>query len=86
KKRQSRREERGLVIPNERRATPSGAFSGTTPHIDVEEGAGAIFPPTALSFAHVEQLHVAHSALLDEKIAPAGPIGFVLTGPKEPYE
>ncbi len=30
KKRQSRREERGLVIPNERRATPSGAFSGST--------------------------------------------------------
>ncbi|MEW8210649.1 MAG: hypothetical protein AB2735_09315, partial [Candidatus Thiodiazotropha taylori] len=42
KKRQSRREERGLVIPNERRATPSGAFSDATPHIDVEEGAGAI--------------------------------------------
>ncbi|MES9842705.1 MAG: hypothetical protein ABW134_19325, partial [Candidatus Thiodiazotropha endolucinida] len=33
KKRQSRREERGLVIPNERRATPSGAFSGTTGRI-----------------------------------------------------
>ncbi len=30
KKRQSRREECGLVIPNERRATPSGAFSGST--------------------------------------------------------
>jgi hypothetical protein len=30
KKRQSRREEKGLVIPNERRATQSGTFSGST--------------------------------------------------------
>ncbi|MEW8347109.1 MAG: hypothetical protein AB2687_02285 [Candidatus Thiodiazotropha taylori] len=45
-------------------------------------GLGLFFRPAALSFAHVEQLHVAHSALLDEKIAPAGPIGLVLTGPK----
>ena len=30
KKRQSRHEERSLVIPNERRATPSGAFSDST--------------------------------------------------------
>ncbi|MES9999475.1 MAG: hypothetical protein ABW125_08740, partial [Candidatus Thiodiazotropha lotti] len=34
KKRQSRRGERGLAIPNERRATQSGAFSGATPQFD----------------------------------------------------
>jgi hypothetical protein len=31
KKRQAGREERTLVIPNERRATMSGVFSGATP-------------------------------------------------------
>ncbi|MBT3055840.1 MAG: hypothetical protein KME69_13315, partial [Candidatus Thiodiazotropha sp. (ex Codakia orbicularis)] len=48
KKRQSRREERSLVIPNERRATPSGAFSGAT------RRAGAVFAPSGVIFAHVE--------------------------------
>ncbi|MES9861245.1 MAG: hypothetical protein ABW138_10390, partial [Candidatus Thiodiazotropha sp. 4PDIVS1] len=42
KKRQSRREERGLVTPNERRATPNGAFSGVT------RRAEAIFPPSGV--------------------------------------
>jgi hypothetical protein len=31
------------------------------------EGLGLISRPAALSFAHVEQLHIAHSALLDDK-------------------
>ncbi|MEW7997902.1 MAG: hypothetical protein AB2540_12840 [Candidatus Thiodiazotropha endolucinida] len=39
------------------------------------EGLGLFFRPAALSFAHVEKLHIAHSALLDEKIVPAGSIG-----------
>jgi len=38
KNRQSRREERSLVIPNKRRVTLIGAFSGTT------RRAGPIFP------------------------------------------
>jgi hypothetical protein len=38
KKRQSRREARGLVIPNEQRATLNAVFSGTT------RRAGSIFP------------------------------------------
>ena len=46
------------------------------------KGLGLCFRPAALSFAHVERLHVAHSALLDENIVPAEPIGLVLTGPK----
>jgi hypothetical protein len=45
-------------------------------------GLGLFFRPAALSFAHVAWLHVAHSALLDEKTAPAEPIGLVLTGPR----
>ncbi|MEW8081562.1 MAG: hypothetical protein AB2784_13640, partial [Candidatus Thiodiazotropha endolucinida] len=45
------------------------------------EGLGLFFRPAALAFAHVESLHIAHAALLDEKIVPAGPIGLVLTGP-----
>ncbi|MCG7997720.1 MAG: hypothetical protein JAZ06_20130 [Candidatus Thiodiazotropha taylori] len=48
----------------------------------LKRGLGLFFRPAALSFAHVEQLHIAHSALLDDKIVPAGPIGFVLTGPR----
>ncbi|MES9968510.1 MAG: enoyl-CoA hydratase/isomerase family protein [Candidatus Thiodiazotropha sp.] len=44
-------------------------------------GLGLFFRPAALSLAHVEQLHDAHSVLLDEKIVPAWPIGLVLTGP-----
>ena len=36
---QARREERGLVPPNERRATPHAPIGGTT------RGDGAIFPP-----------------------------------------
>jgi len=46
-------------------------------------GLGLFFRPAALSFAHVAGLHSAHSALLDEKIAPAEPIQLVLTGPSE---
>jgi hypothetical protein len=42
KKRQSRREERSLVNPNERRATQSGTFLATT------RRAGAIFPPSCV--------------------------------------
>ncbi|HEC16472.1 MAG TPA: hypothetical protein ENI99_07885 [Sedimenticola sp.] len=45
-------------------------------------GLGLFFHPAALSFAHVESLNFAHSALLGEKIVPAGPIGLVLTGPR----
>ncbi|MBW9260539.1 MAG: hypothetical protein K1566_02470 [Candidatus Thiodiazotropha sp. (ex. Lucinisca nassula)] len=48
-------------------------------------GLGLFFRPAALSVAHVEQPHDAHSALLDEKKVPAGPIGFVLTGPNVKY-
>ena len=44
-------------------------------------GLGLFFRPAALSLAHVEWLHIARSALLDEKIAPAEPIQLVLTGP-----
>ena len=44
-------------------------------------GLGPFFRPAALSFAHVAPLHFAHSALLDEKSAPAELIGLVLTGP-----
>jgi len=47
-------------------------------------GLGLFFRPAALSFAHVAWLHHAHSALLDKKTAPAGPIELVLTGPKTP--
>jgi protein-S-isoprenylcysteine O-methyltransferase Ste14 len=45
------------------------------------DGLGLFSRPAALSFAHIEQLHFAHSALLDRKTAPAEPIGLVLTGP-----
>jgi len=62
RKRQSRREESSLVAPNKRRATRSGAFLGAT------RGAGQFLSPAALSFAHVDILHSAHSALLDIKI------------------
>jgi hypothetical protein len=40
-------------------------------------GLGLFFRPTALSFAHAASLHFAHSALLDEKSAPAEPIELV---------
>ena len=46
------------------------------------EGRALFFRPAALSFAHIAQLHRAHSALPDEKITPAGLIGLVLTGPR----
>ena len=49
------------------------------------EGLGLFFRPVALSFAHVAVLHVAHDALLDEKIVPAEPIGLVLTGPSKSF-
>ncbi|PUB73676.1 MAG: hypothetical protein DBP03_11975 [gamma proteobacterium symbiont of Ctena orbiculata] len=49
----------------------------------VPEGLGLFFRPAALSFAHVAYLRRAHSALLDEKIVPAGPIGLVSTGPRD---
>lgn len=42
KNRQARREESGLVIPNERRTTQNGAFSGAT------RRAGPIFPPSGV--------------------------------------
>ena len=51
---------------------PKGTSFGAQP-----EGPGLFFRPAALSFAHVARLHHAHSALLDEKTAPAGPIEFV---------
>jgi hypothetical protein len=76
KKRQSRREERGLVIPNKRRATPSGAF------LDATRRAGAVFPSSGVIIRSCSKLHYAHSALLDEKTVPAGLIGLALTGPK----
>ena len=40
--RQARREERGLVTPNEQRTTQHGAFSGTT------RRAGPVFPPSGV--------------------------------------
>jgi len=61
--RQSRREEKGLVNPNERRATRSGALSGAT------RRAGSIFAPPALAVAYVAMLHSAPSALPGEKMA-----------------
>ena len=82
KKRQSRREESRLVIPNKRRATGRGAFSGATLFSYLIGGLRLFFRPAALSFAHVERLHLAHSALLDEKIVSAGSIQLVLTGPR----
>ncbi|MEW8342503.1 MAG: PH domain-containing protein [Candidatus Thiodiazotropha taylori] len=56
-------------------------FQAQPPILMLKRGLGLFFRPAALSFAHVEQLHIAHSALLDKKIAPAGPIGIVLTDP-----
>jgi len=47
------------------------------------EGLGLFSRPAALSFAHVESLHLAHAALLDEKRGPAEPIALVLTGPSQ---
>lgn len=61
--RQSRREEKGLVNPNERRATRSGALSGAT------RSAGSVFPPPALAVACVAMIHGAPSALSGEKMA-----------------
>jgi hypothetical protein len=46
------------------------------------EGLGLFFRPAALSFAHIVQLYIAHSALLDKKIGPAESIQLVLTGPR----
>ncbi|MEW8624923.1 MAG: hypothetical protein AB2551_04170 [Candidatus Thiodiazotropha sp.] len=69
-----------MAIPNEQRTMPSGVFSGA-PHIDKTVGAGAVFPPTVLSLAQVEERHFTDTALPDEKIVPAGLIGFMLTGP-----
>jgi len=66
-------EQRGVALFQ---AHPKGTSFGAQP-----EGLGLFFRPAALSFAHVAWLHHAHSALLDKKTAPAGPIGFVLTGP-----
>jgi len=65
KKCQARREESGLVIPNERRTTQYGIFSGST------QRAEPIFHPAALSLAYVEQLHHTCDALLDKKWASA---------------
>jgi hypothetical protein len=77
KMRQFRREECGLVIPNKRRATTSGAFSGAT------RRAGSVFSPAAFSFAHTDIQYIAHSDLLYEKIVPAESIQLVLTGPNK---
>ena len=52
-----------MVTSNKRRATPSGAISGTT------RRAGTIFPPAALPLADVTVLRGAHDA------SPAGKIG-----------
>ncbi|PUB89215.1 MAG: hypothetical protein DBP00_03100 [gamma proteobacterium symbiont of Ctena orbiculata] len=53
-------------------AHPKGTSFGAQ-----SEGLELFFRPAALSFAHAAYLHRAHSALLDEKIVPAGPIGLV---------
>ncbi|MEW8093002.1 MAG: hypothetical protein AB2753_01165, partial [Candidatus Thiodiazotropha endolucinida] len=50
--------------------SPKGTSFGAQP-----EGLGLFFRPAALAFTHVEQLHIVHAALPDEKIVPAGPIG-----------
>jgi hypothetical protein len=68
------------VILNEPRATPRSTFSDEP--IDQPWMQGLFLRPAALSFARVARLNHAHSALLDTKKAPAGRIGFVLTGPK----
>ncbi|MCG7875477.1 MAG: hypothetical protein JAY75_08655 [Candidatus Thiodiazotropha taylori] len=60
-------EQRGVALFQ---VHPKGTSFGAQP-----EGLGLFFRPAALSFAHVEKLHIAHSALLDEKIVPAGSIG-----------
>jgi len=65
KKSQARREESDLVIPNERRTTQHGIFSGST------RRAEPIFHPAALSLAYVERLHHTRDALLGKKWASA---------------
>ena len=65
KTRQSRREERGLVIPNERRATPSGAFSGTT------RRAGAVFPPSGVIIRSFSSAKPRSFCLAGQKNSPS---------------
>jgi hypothetical protein len=62
-----------MVVPNEQRCL---AIFQAQP-----EGLGLFLHPAALSFAHLTELHQAHSALLSTKTPPAGRIGFGLTGP-----
>jgi hypothetical protein len=70
-------------LPRERSECSGHEQRGVTLFQVQPEGLGLFFRPAALSLAHVEQLHLACSALLDEKTDPAEPFGFVLTGPKE---
>ena len=63
------------MILNERRITQFGAFPAPT------RRAAAVFRPVALSFAYVEQLHGAHSALLDKKTAAAEHMFMIENGP-----
>ena len=59
-----------MVIPNERRATQSGAFSAATPTFELFlMGPLPFFRPTALKLAHLEQPNSAPFALLAEKMA-----------------
>ncbi len=60
-KRQTKREERSLVIPNKRRTTPYGVFLGAIRRAEL------IFYPAVLSLIHVVQPHDTRSAGLDKK-------------------
>jgi len=57
-----------VVIPRERRATPSGGFTGATLAAP-PGGPGPFFGHAALSVAYVERLHCAPSALPGRKMA-----------------
>ena len=65
-----------MVIPRERRATPSGGFTGATGR------AGAIFGHAALSLAYVERLHCASSALPGRKMASGRRMNEMATDPR----
>jgi hypothetical protein len=75
---QARREERNLVIPNERQATLHILISGST------RKDGAIFPQSFVS-AHFSSAttHRARAALAREKMAAVTAAKRMITGPSE---
>ncbi|MFT5414869.1 MAG: hypothetical protein ACI915_001180, partial [Gammaproteobacteria bacterium] len=62
---QSRRGERGLVVPNERAATLIGEFARATRRTEATSASSFVIA------AHVAQIHNACSALLDPNLASA---------------